>query len=54
MSLENHKNELSLKHRQLDARIRSRQKSPASDPMEITALKRQKLRLKEQLENLER
>ena len=54
MSIEHHINELSLKHRQLDEKIQDRQKSPASDPVEITALKRRKLRLKEQLANLER
>ena len=54
MSIENHISELSVKHRNLDAKIQSEQKSPAPNPLEITALKRQKLRLKEQLANLTR
>ena len=54
MSIENHINELSVKHRQLDEKIQVKQKSPAPDAIEIMALKRQKLRLKEQLANLAR
>lgn len=54
MSIENHITELSVKHRSLDAKIQNEQKSPAPNPLEITALKRQKLRLKEQLANLTR
>ena len=53
-SLGSHINELSLKHRKLDETIQNKQKAPAIDPLEITALKRQKLRLKEQLANLGR
>ena len=54
MSIKNHINELSVKHRKLDEKIQVKQKSPAHDTVEVTALKRQKLRLKEQLENLGR
>lgn len=54
MSIENHINELSNKHRALDHKIQSAQKSPAVDPLELTKLKRQKLRIKEELSHLAR
>lgn len=53
MSIENHINELSNKHRDLDNKIQTAQKQPAPDPLELSRLKKQKLQLKEQLSNFE-
>lgn len=52
MSAEAHVKELQNKHAKLDSKIRAEQKSLASDPMAIAALKKQKLRLKEQITGL--
>lgn len=54
MSIQNRINELSNQHRDLDHKIQSAQKSPAIDTLELTKLKRRKLRLKEELSNLAR
>lgn len=54
MSIEGRINELSNKHRELEIKIQTAQKRPASDPVHLTELKRKKLRIKEQLTNLER
>lgn len=54
MSIQGRKNELSNKHRELDMKIQNAQKSPAVDPIQISELKRRKLRVKEQLSNLNR
>jgi hypothetical protein len=50
MSLQSHLEELVRKHRELDARIADEQRSPGSDEMTVKALKKRKLRLKEQIE----
>lgn len=44
--------ELDARHHQLDARIEEALKSPSSDTLEIAMLKKQKLRLKEEIERL--
>ena len=49
MSMQNHINELSNKHRDLDNKIRHAQRRPAIDSLELTKLKREKLKLKEEL-----
>lgn len=54
MSIQNRINELSNKHRDLDDQIQSVQKNPARDTLEISRLKRKKLRLKEELSHLGR
>ena len=54
MSIKGHINELSNKHRELDIEIQNAEKRPASDPIYLSELKRKKLRIKEQLENLAR
>lgn len=54
MSMQGRIRELSSKHRELDERIQSVQKRPIIDTVELSDLKRRKLRLKEQLSNLER
>lgn len=53
MSLQNRITELSNRHRDLDYKIQAHQKQPAVDQIELTRLKREKLRLKEQIINLE-
>ena len=52
MALEAHIRELSDKHARLDAQIRQEARSPSVDDTQIAALKRQKLKLKEELEAL--
>ena len=53
MSLNGRISELSNKHRQLDEKISETQKHPSVDPLELKQLKRQNLKLKEQLRWLE-
>lgn len=50
MSLESHLDELVRKHRELDAQIAIEQRRPASDDIDLRALKKRKLRLKEEIE----
>lgn len=50
MSLESHVQQLMRKHAELDAKIASEQRRPGADTLEIQTLKRDKLRLKEQIE----
>lgn len=52
MAIEAHIRELSDKHAKLDLAIQNEMKSLASSDAQIAALKRQKLRLKEELEGL--
>ena len=52
MALQAHIRELSEKHSRLDAKIQQELRSPAKDDTQIMTLKRQKLRLKEELESL--
>ena len=54
MAIEAHIRELSDKHSKLDIAIQSEMRSLASDEVQIAALKRQKLKLKEELEILRR
>jgi hypothetical protein len=44
--------ELSVKHQRLEERIREELQHPASDDLTITELKREKLRLKDEIERL--
>lgn len=46
--------QLTRKHQDLDAKILREAKSPSSDDLAVRALKRQKLRLKEQIAEVER
>ncbi|MEQ8320630.1 MAG: DUF465 domain-containing protein [Rhodospirillales bacterium] len=50
MSLNGRISELASKHRQLDEKISQTQKHPAADQLELKDLKRQKLKIKEQLQ----
>jgi hypothetical protein len=52
MSVQGRITELSQRHRQLDAAIDEALKRPAKDILQITELKRQKLRIKEELASL--
>ena len=49
MSLNGRISELASKHRQLDEKISEKQKHPSTDDLELKDLKRQKLKIKEQL-----
>jgi hypothetical protein len=52
MALDAHLVELSEKHRALDRKIEQEQTSLAADPLKIAEWKRQKLRLKDEMERL--
>ncbi len=52
MSLDSHLTELRRKHETLDHRIESEQRHPGADDLSIAALKKEKLRLKEQIARL--
>ncbi len=52
MALESHLVELSAKHRKIDKALHEELQHPAADPLKITDLKKQKLRLKEEMERV--
>lgn len=52
MALDAHLAELSQKHRALDQKIEEEQGRPMADELKIAELKRQKLRLKDEIERL--
>ena len=52
MALDAHLVELSEKHRQLDRKIEEEHGEPTADDLKIAELKRQKLRLKDEIERL--
>ncbi|MFZ4600948.1 MAG: YdcH family protein [Caulobacterales bacterium] len=52
MALEARLRELDSRHRDLDATIQQETRRPATDDARIAALKRQKLRIKEEIETL--
>ena len=52
MSLENHLQELTTRHRKLDEVLKQEQKRPSSDTLKMTRLKREKLKLKEEIQSL--
>jgi len=52
MSLSSHIQELKKKHQTLNDDVATRQRSPASDDLELAKLKKQKLMLKEQISRL--
>lgn len=54
MSQQAHLNELMNKHRRLDISIQNELSHPAHDPIKVKDLKRQKLKLKEEIEKLSR
>jgi hypothetical protein len=52
MSLNSHLEELKRKHTNLSQAVETAQRAPASDDLEVIALKKQKLRLKEEISRL--
>ncbi len=52
MSVRAHLQELQKKHQSLSMQVEAEQRSPASDDLRITELKKQKLRLKEEISRL--
>lgn len=52
MSLSSHLTELKKKHEHLSTEVEHAQRSPGTDGLEIAGLKKQKLKLKEEIERL--
>lgn len=52
MTLSSHLDELKKKHEHLSALVEDAQRSPGTDDLQITELKKQKLRLKEEIHRL--
>ena len=52
MSLSSHLQELRKRHETLSNEVEVAQRSPATDDLQITALKKQKLKIKEEIERL--
>ncbi len=52
MSLSSHLTELRKKHANLEKAVEEALRSPATDDLSITALKKQKLKLKEEIERI--
>lgn len=52
MSVSSHVQELRKKHQNLSETVEQAQRSPGVDDLQIAALKKEKLRLKEQIERL--
>lgn len=52
MALSSHLQELKRKHQNLSEAVEQAQRAPGSDDLEIANLKKQKLRLKEEIERL--
>lgn len=54
MALDSHLVELHEKHRKLETTLHQELQHPSTDPLKITDLKKQKLRVKEEIERLQR
>jgi hypothetical protein len=52
MAIEQRLRELDARHRDLDVIIKNEAQHPSVDPTRLTAMKRQKLKLKEEIEQL--
>lgn len=52
MAVEAHLTELSVKHQKLDDALSQEMKRPSSDWQKVAELKKQKLRIKEEIERL--
>ena len=52
MNLSAHLQELRKKHEALSRQVEQEQRSPAADTLKIAELKKQKLRLKEEIERI--
>ncbi len=53
MSLENHLQELTSRHRKIDEVLQEEQRRPAADTLRLSKLKREKLKLKEEIRSLQ-
>ncbi len=53
MSMSSHVEELKKKHQTLSEQVEILQRAPGSNDVEVAALKKQKLRLKEEISRLE-
>lgn len=53
MSIVSHLEELKRKHNNLDGQIEKAHRSPSSDDLQVVSLKKEKLRLKEEISRLE-
>lgn len=54
MSLQSHLTELRRKHETLSTRIEQEQRHPGSDDLQISCMKKEKLKLKEEIARLSR
>ncbi|WP_294619614.1 YdcH family protein [uncultured Roseovarius sp.] len=52
MSLSSHVEQLKMKHQDLSERVEEAQRAPGTSDLEIADLKKQKLRIKEEIERL--
>ncbi len=52
MSMSSHLQELRRKHQHLSQEVDQAQRSPAFDDLQLSALKKQKLKIKEEIERL--
>lgn len=52
MSLTSHLSELKKKHASLSIQVEEAQRAPSTDGLQIATLKKQKLKLKEEIERL--
>ncbi|NNE79955.1 MAG: DUF465 domain-containing protein [Silicimonas sp.] len=52
MSMSSHLQELRKKHQDLESEVEAAQRSPAFDDLQLTAMKKEKLKLKEEIERL--
>ena len=52
MSMENHLQELSARHKRLDSALQEELKRPSGDNLAMTRMKREKLKLKEEINSL--
>ncbi len=52
MTLSSHITELKKKHDRLSSQVERIQNRPSADPLKVVSLKKQKLKLKEQIERL--
>lgn len=53
MSVENHLENLREKHAKLDKEIEAAQRSPGTDDLKLSEMKREKMRLKEEIAKLQ-
>ncbi|MDO5622169.1 MAG: YdcH family protein [Paracoccus sp. (in: a-proteobacteria)] len=52
MTVENHVEALRKKHEELSKAVEAAQRSPGSDDLDIAAMKKEKLRIKEEISRL--